>query len=166
MKKLNYIIETSKLIIKDLEEARKDIETKLHYFMFMWLGIISGIFTLFGKTYNIYDNYISKELYVIFSTCTLIYIIIITYLFFKVYNYKGRYAYNNNVESFEDLHKNKNIKLKKLMNVDWNAQSECIILNRKLNNVRNNKLNSLKKNFKWFICMLFLFLFITIIMIF
>ncbi len=155
MEKLKYILDVAKGTIKDLDSERIYIETKLHYFMYVWLAIVISICTLFGKTINIFYQYITIESYLLFFGFQFLSILIITYLFFKVWHYNGNYLIITDIKSYISYYKS-NDSLENLMQADLEAQNKSIENNSKLNNIRNRNLNWLKLLFKYYLCLLVL----------
>jgi uncharacterized membrane protein YbhN (UPF0104 family) len=154
MDKLNYVLDISNEMIRDLESECKHIETKLHNFIYVLLTIAIGIITLICATINVFNQYVTTESYYLFFGFNFLSIIRIFYSYFKVWVYDESYSIITDINAYKTYCDTKNDTLENLMRVDLNAKKNRIENNSKLNNVRNCNLNQLKIEFKYYLYLL------------
>jgi hypothetical protein len=144
---LKYVLDAAKNLLKDNDKERVYLEQKLHNFMYIWLAIVITMCSFFGKTVNVFDTLITPGWYVSFFTYEFIFITIVTFLFLRVYVYKGKYAIINSI-ALNTNHNGINT-LENLMNQDLDEHRKCITRNSTLNILRNKNFNLLKRVFAY-----------------
>ena len=148
--KLKHVLNIAMVMYKDIDNERIQLETKLHNYSYIFLGIVAIKMSLYSKLL------LDEMLITPISFYHLLIIdvlgwIIMGIFFFKTYIYNGFYSVNDKISSYIDIGNNEKNSIDDLINADIGAWKQCIIHNKELNHKRNGFLHLAKESLRYYI---------------